>query len=236
MPPSDPTARLGTQVMLAIDDSESMGESHSSALAFEALTLISKALARLEVGELGIVSFGDRVTLLHPFAQPFSDQSGAQVLQQVGGVGVCGVLCKSHYVCKCVRTCVCACSGVRVSYAGRVSFHVIRKHVHAYQHWFTEYNSRGPLHSSRSSKRTRTLRTCWRRALGRCRPAPRPRTSRSASCSSSSRTVCERTRVFACGGACLPLCCLCECFGTRRCACVFTCTCVHVVCVCLCAL
>lgn len=114
------------QVMLAIDDSESMGESGSSALAFEALTLISKALSRyvrgfvctrldgapsfvhtsflhahapevdtqnthtrthtlvrLEVGELGIVSFGDRVTLLHSFAQPFSDQSGASVLQQV---------------------------------------------------------------------------------------------------------------------------------------------------------
>ncbi|KAI8642397.1 hypothetical protein BD408DRAFT_180035 [Parasitella parasitica] len=70
------------QVMISVDDSKSMSESHSVQLAYEALSLISKALSQLEVGDISITSFGERVRLLHPFDQPFTTESGANVIQQ----------------------------------------------------------------------------------------------------------------------------------------------------------
>ncbi|KAI8073967.1 hypothetical protein BC940DRAFT_267177 [Gongronella butleri] len=70
------------QVMIAIDDSKSMAENHSVQLAYEALSLISKAMSQLEVGDISITSFGEAVRLLHPFDQPFTSESGAQVIQQ----------------------------------------------------------------------------------------------------------------------------------------------------------
>ena len=47
--------------MIAIDDSESMGENKAGQLACEALSLIATSLAKLEVGELSVVRFGDGV-------------------------------------------------------------------------------------------------------------------------------------------------------------------------------
>jgi len=70
------------QVMLAIDDSESMQHNKAGNMALEALVLIAKAMSALEVGELGIVSFGDTVRLLHPFQQPFTDDAACQVIPQ----------------------------------------------------------------------------------------------------------------------------------------------------------
>ncbi|KAI8145636.1 hypothetical protein BJV82DRAFT_511269 [Fennellomyces sp. T-0311] len=70
------------QVMISVDDSKSMSESHSVQLAYETLSLISKALSQLEVGDIAITSFGERIRLLHPFDQPFTAESGASVLQQ----------------------------------------------------------------------------------------------------------------------------------------------------------
>ncbi|KAG0307077.1 AAA ATPase midasin [Dissophora globulifera] len=72
------------QVMISIDDSTSMAESRSVQLAYESLALISKALSQLEVGEIGIMSFGERVDLLHPFNEPFTGEAGAKVLQRFG--------------------------------------------------------------------------------------------------------------------------------------------------------
>ncbi|XP_068697530.1 midasin-like [Montipora foliosa] len=70
------------QIMLAVDDSSSMNDNHSKQLAFESLAVMSNALSRLEAGDLGVCSFGETVRLLHPFHEPFTDQSGARVLQQ----------------------------------------------------------------------------------------------------------------------------------------------------------
>jgi midasin len=41
-----------------VDDSRSMAENGCGAVALEAVTLIARALARLEVGELGALRFG----------------------------------------------------------------------------------------------------------------------------------------------------------------------------------
>uniref|UniRef100_A0A7R9Y4B5 Chaperone DnaJ C-terminal domain-containing protein n=1 Tax=Micromonas pusilla TaxID=38833 RepID=A0A7R9Y4B5_MICPS len=46
------------QVVLAIDDSRSMAENKCGHLALEAMVLLARAMARLEVGEIGVVGFG----------------------------------------------------------------------------------------------------------------------------------------------------------------------------------
>ena len=66
------------QIMLAVDDSKSMGESGSGQLAFETLALVSKSLSMLEVGEICVVGFGEDVTVAHQFEKPFSSDAGAQ--------------------------------------------------------------------------------------------------------------------------------------------------------------
>ncbi|KAJ3092441.1 AAA ATPase midasin [Quaeritorhiza haematococci] len=68
------------QVLIAIDDSKSMAESRCVQLAYESLALITKALTQLEVGDVGVVSFGENVQLLHPFEKPFTEEAGANVI------------------------------------------------------------------------------------------------------------------------------------------------------------
>ena len=70
------------QIMLAIDDSHSMKQYRSQQLALEALFVIGKALNTLEAGELSVMSFGEQSRLLHPFGTPFTEQSGATILQE----------------------------------------------------------------------------------------------------------------------------------------------------------
>ncbi|THV03027.1 midasin [Dendrothele bispora CBS 962.96] len=70
------------QVLIALDDSRSMAESHSVHLAYQTLALVSKALSRLEAGDIGIAKFGQAVDVLHGFeGAPFSDQAGAEVMK-----------------------------------------------------------------------------------------------------------------------------------------------------------
>lgn len=69
------------QVLVALDDSRSMSESHSVHLAYQTLALVSKALSRLEVGDIGIAKFGESVEVLHGFDQgPFTDQAGTKIM------------------------------------------------------------------------------------------------------------------------------------------------------------
>jgi len=69
------------QVVIAIDDSHSMSYNISSKMTLESLSLISKAMTYLEVGQVGIISFGDEVKLLHPLGETFTEQSGARYFQ-----------------------------------------------------------------------------------------------------------------------------------------------------------
>ncbi|KAG6819694.1 hypothetical protein H0H93_009563, partial [Arthromyces matolae] len=69
------------QVLISIDDSRSMAESHSIHLAYQTLALVSKALSRLEAGDIAIAKFGETVDVLHGFDEgPFTDQSGIKVM------------------------------------------------------------------------------------------------------------------------------------------------------------
>ena len=73
------------QVLVSLDDSKSMAESHSVHLAYETLALISKALSRLEVGDVAIARFGKTVEILHGFDEgTFSDAAGARVMGSFG--------------------------------------------------------------------------------------------------------------------------------------------------------
>lgn len=68
------------QIVLALDDSSSMADNHSKELAFESLSLISKAMTYLEAGQLSVVSFGEQVKMLHPLGEAFTEQSGSRYL------------------------------------------------------------------------------------------------------------------------------------------------------------
>lgn len=71
------------QIMIAIDDSKSMADSHSVHLAYQSLALITRALTRLEVGGIAICRFGETMDVLHPFENgPVSDEAGARLLGQ----------------------------------------------------------------------------------------------------------------------------------------------------------
>lgn len=70
------------QVLLALDDSRSMSESHAEHLAFQTLALVSRALTRLEAGDVSVVKFGETVQVLHGFSDgPFNDAAGARAIE-----------------------------------------------------------------------------------------------------------------------------------------------------------
>ncbi|KAJ2822614.1 hypothetical protein FBU31_004540 [Coemansia sp. 'formosensis'] len=70
--------------MVALDNSKSMAQSpHAVELAYETLALVTTALNQLEVGQLSVVSFGESVSLLHPFDRPFDADAGARVLSRL---------------------------------------------------------------------------------------------------------------------------------------------------------
>ncbi|KYM95099.1 PREDICTED: midasin-like [Cyphomyrmex costatus] len=71
------------QIVLALDDSSSMADNHSKELAFESLSLISKAMTYLEVGQLSVLSFGEQVKVLHPLEEAFTEQSGSRLIQEM---------------------------------------------------------------------------------------------------------------------------------------------------------
>lgn len=68
------------QIVLAIDDSSSMIDNDSKEIAFESLSLISKAMMYLEAGQLGVISFGESINVLHPLEEVFTQESGARLV------------------------------------------------------------------------------------------------------------------------------------------------------------
>lgn len=72
------------QVMIALDDSRSMAESGASNLALKTLTLVTRSLSMLEVGEVSVVGFGEDVNVAHDFDKPFTSEAGVRVFEQFG--------------------------------------------------------------------------------------------------------------------------------------------------------
>ncbi len=67
------------RVLVAVDNSESM-KSGAGEVALMALATLATGMSQLEVGELGVASFGEEMKLLHPFHAPFTSSSGADVV------------------------------------------------------------------------------------------------------------------------------------------------------------
>uniref|UniRef100_A0A7S3VEM6 Midasin n=1 Tax=Chaetoceros debilis TaxID=122233 RepID=A0A7S3VEM6_9STRA len=67
------------RVLLAVDDSESM-KNGAGDMALTALTTLANGMSQLEIGELGIASFGEEMKLLHPFHAPFTSSSGVDLV------------------------------------------------------------------------------------------------------------------------------------------------------------
>lgn len=77
-----PTKRT-YQILLCLDDSKSMAESRSGALALESLVMVSRALSMLEAGQIGVLGFGERVFSAHDLTAPFtSHDAGARALRK----------------------------------------------------------------------------------------------------------------------------------------------------------
>ncbi|KAL9603891.1 MAG: hypothetical protein Q9219_000829 [cf. Caloplaca sp. 3 TL-2023] len=72
------------QILLAIDDSRSMGEGGKGDLAFKTLALVAGALEMLEVGEVGVVGFGEGVFVAHELGERWSGEAGAEVVRRFG--------------------------------------------------------------------------------------------------------------------------------------------------------
>jgi len=72
------------QVLIALDDSRSMRDSGSMDMGLKTLTLITRSLSMLEVGEVGVVGFGENVNVAHEFDKPFTSEAGVRVFEQFG--------------------------------------------------------------------------------------------------------------------------------------------------------
>ena len=69
------------QIMISLDDSKSMIDSHSAQLAFESLALVITALSKLEVGEVAITRFGETTEICHTFDNgPITDDVGTKLV------------------------------------------------------------------------------------------------------------------------------------------------------------
>ncbi|KAK3037952.1 hypothetical protein RJ639_030657 [Escallonia herrerae] len=73
------------QVVIAVDDSRSMSESHCRDVAIEALVTVCRAMSQLEVGNLAVTSFGKKgnIRLLHDFDHPFNREAGVKMLSSL---------------------------------------------------------------------------------------------------------------------------------------------------------
>ena len=73
-------------MLLAIDDSRSMAEARAERICDASVAMLCGAMSRLEVGALGLVSFGGTkgVTTLHTLGDPFDENAGVKVASALG--------------------------------------------------------------------------------------------------------------------------------------------------------
>ncbi|CAM9165037.1 unnamed protein product [Ectocarpus sp. 4 AP-2014] len=73
-------AKRDYQILMAIDDSESMADCGAGALAMAAMTTVASGLTQLEAGQLAVARFGEDLDLLHGFGDPFTEEAGAKIV------------------------------------------------------------------------------------------------------------------------------------------------------------
>jgi len=70
------------QILVALDDSSSMSDNKSRQIALESLSTLCSALALLEVGQLGIVRYGEEAQVLHSLHQQWAQTNVQRILNQ----------------------------------------------------------------------------------------------------------------------------------------------------------
>lgn len=73
-------AKRNYRVLLAVDDSESMKKGGAGLMALTAMATLANGMSQLEIGELGVASFGEEMRILHPFNMPFTSASGVELV------------------------------------------------------------------------------------------------------------------------------------------------------------
>eukprot|EP00555_Chaetoceros_dichaeta_P012486 CAMPEP_0198271850 /NCGR_PEP_ID=MMETSP1447-20131203/50740_1 /TAXON_ID=420782 /ORGANISM="Chaetoceros dichaeta, Strain CCMP1751" /LENGTH=1221 /DNA_ID=CAMNT_0043964667 /DNA_START=40 /DNA_END=3702 /DNA_ORIENTATION=- len=73
-------AKRNYRVLLAVDDSESMKKGGAGLMALTAMATLANGMSQLEIGELGVASFGEEMKILHPFNMPFTSASGVELV------------------------------------------------------------------------------------------------------------------------------------------------------------
>ena len=73
-------AKRDYRVLIAVDNSESMQKGGAGDVALRALATMANGMSQLEIGQLGIASFGEEMKLLHPFHTPFTSESGVNIV------------------------------------------------------------------------------------------------------------------------------------------------------------
>ena len=75
-------AKRNYRVLIALDDSESMRPCRTQ--AWKALATVVTGLTQLEVGEVGIASFGEEMKVVHSWESPWTSEIGGRVYQEFG--------------------------------------------------------------------------------------------------------------------------------------------------------
>jgi midasin len=73
-------AKRDYRVLIAVDDSESMQKSQAGDMGLRALSTLANGMSQLEIGQLGVASFGEEMKLIHQFNLPFTSESGVNVV------------------------------------------------------------------------------------------------------------------------------------------------------------
>merc|ERR1712179_198968 len=70
------------QILVALDDSSSMSDNETREIALSSLNTLSSALSLLEVGQIGVVRFGQTAEVIHPLGSQWSQTAGARIQNQ----------------------------------------------------------------------------------------------------------------------------------------------------------
>lgn len=76
-------SRRECEIVIAIDDSSSMADNDVQGITKEALSMICQALSVLEIGKLGIVTYGEDAKVVQPLSASVSSKDGAKILSQI---------------------------------------------------------------------------------------------------------------------------------------------------------
>ncbi len=71
------------KVLLAIDNSSSMSDNHCMQLAYESVATLVNAFNYLQVGQFGLLSYGEETSIIQPLQEYLNSDIGEQIFSQI---------------------------------------------------------------------------------------------------------------------------------------------------------